>query len=70
MKKITYKQAVEAKCRQCIYDPHQPGTWRRQVAECPCVSCSLHPVRPVPRNWHASNGRGQGASSGTPPAGG
>jgi hypothetical protein len=39
---------VNAKCRDCSYDPKGGGTWREQVAACSCPSCPLYPVRPLP----------------------
>lgn len=64
MKRPSYKEAVEKKCRECIYDPHQPGTWRQQVAACPCVNCPLYPVRPLPQNWKpAKAGEGDAPSA-------
>jgi hypothetical protein len=37
---------IDAKCAECIYDPHQTGSWRAQVAACTSLSCPLYPVRP------------------------
>jgi hypothetical protein len=42
--------AINAKCRECIYDPLGRGTWREQVADCASANCALHAVRPVPRD--------------------
>lgn len=43
------RAAVNAKCRDCIYDPLSGlGTWRAQVALCGSLACPLHPVRPLP----------------------
>lgn len=45
------RSAINAKCRECIYDPYAKGLgkWREQVAACVSVSCPLHAVRPRPR---------------------
>jgi len=43
---MSLRKAVNAKCKDCIYDPLAGGTWRKQVEECPCTSCPLYPVRP------------------------
>lgn len=54
---MTRSQAIGAKCRECIHDPHAAGTWRVQVAACGCVDCPLWGYRPLPRNapaWIAS----------------
>lgn len=42
----SFRKAIDNKCRDCIYDPHAPGTWRQQVEACEVTSCPLHPVRP------------------------
>ena len=41
------KKAVEAKCKDCSYDPCAPGTWREQVELCRVTKCPLWAVRPV-----------------------
>ena len=46
-KRKSYKAAVEAKCKDCIYDPLDVGTWRQQVSLCTSEGCPLCPVRPV-----------------------
>lgn len=44
----SYKQAVEDKCKECIYDPFNGvGTWREQTESCTATSCPLYVVRPV-----------------------
>ena len=47
---MTRAQAIAAKCRECIHDPHASGTWREQVATCHCHDCPLWRFRPLPRN--------------------
>jgi hypothetical protein len=32
--------AINAKCKDCIYDRRAPGTWRQQVEACTVRSCS------------------------------
>ena len=39
--------AINAKCRDCIYDQKASGTWRMQVEACTVTGCPLYPVRPV-----------------------
>ena len=51
--RIPLRSAVNAKCRECIYDPLARGTWREQVAACESGNCALHGVRPVPRDCMA-----------------
>ena len=41
------RQAINAKCRECIHDKLAPGNWRQQVMGCAITRCPLHPVRPV-----------------------
>ena len=43
------KAAIDAKCKECIYDPVQArGSWRKQVAYCTSIDCPLYEVRPMP----------------------
>jgi hypothetical protein len=44
------REAVNIKCKACIYDPQAKGAWREQVADCASSNCALHCVRPVPRH--------------------
>jgi len=41
------KKAVEAKCKDCTYDPKAGGSWREQVEACTVRSCALWEVRPI-----------------------
>lgn len=44
---MSLRAAVNAKCRECIYDPHGGnGTWRQQVTACTSPRCPLFAVRP------------------------
>lgn len=44
------QEAINAKCRECIYDPKSGlGTWRNQVGACTSRMCPLYLVRPLPR---------------------
>lgn len=47
---MSYKNAIRLKCIDCIHDNLAPGTALEQVADCPCFSCPLFPVRPLPRH--------------------
>lgn len=38
---------ITAKCIECVYDPKEAGTWRKQVENCTCVSCPLYSDRPM-----------------------
>jgi hypothetical protein len=42
------RSAINAKCKECIYDPvGGKGTWRQQVEACTSRRCPLYEVRPV-----------------------
>jgi hypothetical protein len=43
---MSMRAAINAKCKDCIYDDCAPGNWRQQVAACTISTCSLHPYRP------------------------
>lgn len=47
MKKQSPKQAINAKCKECIYDEHNGGTWREQTENCAVKTCSLYEHRPL-----------------------
>ena len=41
------RSAVNAKCRECTYDPKDAGSAAQQIACRTTKSCPLHQVRPV-----------------------
>jgi hypothetical protein len=41
------RAAINAFCKGCIYDQHQPGTWRQQVEACTSYRCALYQFRPI-----------------------
>lgn len=44
---LSLRAAINAKCKDCCYDPRNGGgTWRQQVGLCSAVTCGLWPVRP------------------------
>jgi len=46
--KRSLRSAINAKCKECIYDPIAGvGAWRRQVTECSSATCPLFEVRPT-----------------------
>ena len=47
MTRPSLRDAIDAKCKSCIYDPKARGNWREQVQECSSANCSLRPVRPI-----------------------
>lgn len=44
---MTRQGAINAKCKDCIFDPYQRGTWREQTTACASSNCALHEFRPV-----------------------
>ena len=44
---MSLRKAINAKCKQCVYDPMDVGTAAQQIAACICSDCPLHPVRPI-----------------------
>lgn len=44
---MSLRNAVNAKCRECICDPLDAGTAAQQIACCVETGCPLHPVRPI-----------------------
>ncbi len=47
MGKRSMRAAINAKCRDCIYDSSSAGTWRQQVEACTMPDCALFLYRPV-----------------------
>jgi hypothetical protein len=45
---MSLRKRVNEKCKDCIYDPTVPGTWRQQVSLCSAISCPLWDVRAKP----------------------
>lgn len=55
-KRLTRQQAINAKCKDCLYDPLSGGgTWREQIAVCSSISCALWPYRPMPSGGVLAN---------------
>jgi hypothetical protein len=52
---MSLRAAIDAKCKDCIYDACSPGTWRAQVAQCPAPACPLWPYRPAPSAGQFAN---------------
>ena len=44
---MSLRKAINAKCRECTYDPLDVGTAAQQIAVCTDSECPLHPVRPI-----------------------
>ena len=45
-KRPSLRGAINAMCRQCIFDRREPGSWLDQVARCTAPRCPLYEVRP------------------------
>lgn len=43
---MSYRKAIDEKCRSCVYDDLAAGTWRQQTTLCSVTSCALWPYRP------------------------
>ena len=43
---MTRGKAIDLKCKDCIYDPLDSGTWRAQVEACTCTERPLFVFRP------------------------
>ena len=54
-RRLSLRAAIDAKCKDCIYDTYAPGTWREQVAQCSSLDCALWPVRPAPHSGSFAN---------------
>ena len=42
--------AIDANCVECIYDPRDSGTWRKQCEDCNVLSCQMFAKRPTTIN--------------------
>jgi hypothetical protein len=47
---MTRQQAINEKCKECIYDPEVEGTWRMQAEACELIDCALWEYRPKSRS--------------------
>ena len=45
---MSLRKPIDEKCKDCIYDPTVPGTWRQQVALCTAKTCPLWRIRAKP----------------------
>ena len=56
--KVSFRAAINDKCKSCIYDELSKGTWRKQVEDCLSEkTCPLWPVRPVPTKKDEPNAK-------------
>ena len=71
---MSLRNAINQKCKDCIYDPEVEGGWIQQVSLCELSDCPLWEHRPHPRTapllpkmtsnqcHFQSNGVGQGVT--------
>lgn len=43
--KLTIRQAINANCKECIYDPAEKGNWVEQVEACNITKCAFYEHR-------------------------
>lgn len=54
--------AINANCKDCLYDPCEPGTWREQIEACTAYGsgghskCALYDFRPRPTTRKTPSG--------------
>ena len=46
---MSLRNAINQKCKDCIYDPEVEGGWKQLVSQCELTDCSLWEHRPKPR---------------------
>lgn len=44
---MSLRKAINAKCKECIYEAGSAGGWRQQVQACNSHKCPLFNVRPL-----------------------
>ena len=49
-KKYSLRQAINDKCRSCVFDEANVGSWLVQVTLCSCKGCPLYEVRPITKS--------------------
>ena len=45
---MSRKEAINAKCNECIYEKDDKGIARQQIAMCTSYTCPLNDLRPLP----------------------
>lgn len=46
MPRKSLRAAINALCKECIYDDEMEESWRQQVTDCTSKKCPLYTVRP------------------------
>ena len=49
-KRNSLRGAINNKCRSCIFDEANAGSWLVQVTLCSCKDCPLYSVRPITKS--------------------
>lgn len=55
--KKSKRKAIDAKCKDCMYDHLDKGTWRQQIDGCWDINCSLWWHRPTSRSYEGHEAR-------------
>ena len=45
---MSLRKRIDQNCKDCIYDPTAPGSWRQQVFLCCMKSCPFWDIRAKP----------------------
>jgi len=45
-KRGSMRKAINEKCKECVHDPLDKGTWKQQVENCNALECPLYDFRP------------------------
>jgi len=63
------RNAINAKCKDCLYDPVDGGNWRQQAEACTSPECPLFELRPRARGRDSreSSTRCERGREGAPP---
>lgn len=48
--KLSLRNAINEMCKECLFDPLEPGSWTAQVGGCTAKRCPLYKVRPGQRS--------------------
>lgn len=49
MPRDSLRSAINRFCKECLFDPREPGGWREQIRDCTASDCPLWKVRPKPK---------------------
>jgi len=67
-KRPSLRAAINAMCKDCIYDDQDSGTWRQQVTACIFRKCPLWPIRPLAKGQNPAANASNEAETGDPRA--